>query len=95
MQDHPDDKALLILKRLKEALGPQSVIFIDELVLRDTGASRMSLESDFAVMAVLSGMERTEAHWHNLLGQAGLEVERIHRYDPGFGFAILQVIAKK
>lgn len=54
-----------------------SKLLINEMVVPLKGASLFTVQSDFNMMASLGGMERTEEQWRELLGEAGLEVERI------------------
>ena len=37
---------------------------------------------DINMMALFSGMERSEKHWHELLGEAGLRILNIHGVGP-------------
>ena len=92
IHDHPDTKALEILQRVKEAMGPQSVLFIDEVVMPNTGASVMATQLDITMLAIFGALERTESDWYKLLGRAGFEVREIHAYDPEVGYSILEAV---
>ncbi|RAL64632.1 hypothetical protein DID88_001665 [Monilinia fructigena] len=52
----PDDKCKIILTHLREAMGPDSAILIDEMVLPSTGTSSQAMSIDFTMMAALSAM---------------------------------------
>ena len=53
-----------------------SKLFINEWVLADTGASLLGSLLDINMMALLSGMERTESQWKSLLPTCGLEITK-------------------
>ena len=77
-------------------MGPRSVLLIDELVIPNTGASRISVQLDMTMMSVFGATERTESDWRRLLHEVGFEVRKIHRYDPEIEYGILEaVVASK
>ncbi|MCJ1394031.1 hypothetical protein MMC18_006909 [Xylographa bjoerkii] len=80
LHDYPDERCLLILKQLKDAMGKESVILIDEMVLQDSGAHWRATQLDLTMMACLGAMERTKKQWHALLEAAGLRIVGIHTY---------------
>jgi len=73
-----DDQCRVILEHIKSAMkkGYSKILIYDNIV-PDTGASWQMTSLDWMVMAVLASSERTEAHWRELLGSAGLKVAGI------------------
>ena len=96
LHDWPDESCLQILRNQVAAATPgRSTLLIDEMVLPDKGASVMALQQDITMMAVLSGIERTEADWRRLLGEAGLEITQIYRYDIEMGYGIIEAVFRQ
>ena len=54
-----------------------SKLILAEFILRDTGTPLLAAGFDLQMMALHSGMERSERQWKTLLLRAGLEVTRI------------------
>lgn len=54
-----------------------SRILINDWVLADSGSPLFPATMDINMMALLSGMERAEKHWHALLGSVGLRIDKI------------------
>ncbi|KAH8881668.1 S-adenosyl-L-methionine-dependent methyltransferase [Thozetella sp. PMI_491] len=92
LHDWPDDQALIIISHLRDALGPDSQILIDEIVMPDTGAHWHTTSMDFIMMTCLGSRERTVADWHALLEAAGLRILQIHTYLPRREDSIIQVV---
>lgn len=55
-----------------------SKILINDWVLPDTGSPLLPALLDIQMIAVLSGMERTQTQWKELLGSVGLEIVKFH-----------------
>lgn len=94
LHDWPDDKCVAILKQLIAALGPQSQILIDEMVLPDAGVTWEAATLDLTMMSSLGSRERTVKEWNTLLDQAGLKVQSIHTYLPRRQDSIIQAVPK-
>ena len=78
LHDWPDDKCKLILKHLASAMKPgYSKILINELILPDQGCGIIPAQLDMTMMVCLGAMERSEKQWHELVGSAGLKIEKI------------------
>ncbi|KAH6624379.1 putative flavin-dependent halogenase/O-methyltransferase bifunctional protein [Chaetomium sp. MPI-SDFR-AT-0129] len=77
-----DESSVDILRGLVPALGPDSLVLIDELVVPDTGADAWVTGQDLNMMLVFKGAERTKGQWNTLLGRAGLEMVDIKTYAP-------------
>ena len=71
-------------------MSPQSFLLIDEMVIPDTGASRFAMQLDVTMMAMFSSTERTVPYWRRLLGEVGLEITQVYRYDPELEYSILE-----
>lgn len=74
----------MILKRLADAMKPDSRVLIAEMVVpshckeADVPAAWMDL-----TMMVVGGKERTEENWQQLLSSAGLKIAKIWRAPVG------------
>ena len=80
MHDYSDSVCQQILKNIVDAMEPgYSKLLIWEFILPDVGASLYPSLLDINMMALLSGMERTERQWKTLLDLVGLEVVQFHK----------------
>jgi hypothetical protein len=80
LHDHSDSKCQQILKNIVDAMAPGYYkLLICEFILPDVGAPLYASLLDIGMMSVLSGMERTESQWTDLLGSVGLEVVHFHK----------------
>lgn len=55
-----------------------SKILINDWVLPDTGSPLLPALMDIQMIIVLSGIERTQRQWKDLLESVGLEVVKFH-----------------
>lgn len=55
-----------------------SKILINDWVLPDTGSPLLPALMDIQMIIVLSGIERTQTQWKDLLESVGLEVVKFH-----------------
>ncbi|RAR07913.1 S-adenosyl-L-methionine-dependent methyltransferase [Stemphylium lycopersici] len=81
MHDWTDEDCVRILSKIAPAMGPESRILVDEVVLPDTKVPWQVAMMDLAMMAALGGIERSKEDWVKLLGKAGLRVMDVHCYD--------------
>ena len=93
LHDHSDEQASIILKHLRDAMGPKSLILIDEIVMPNTGADWMGVHMDMVVMAGLAGTERSLGQWEALLKGVGLRCREVYKYNPETSDAVLEVVA--
>ena len=93
LHDWPTDECIKILKNLVPALGPDSRLLIDDIVLPDTNVPWQAAYLDVLMLISLGGMERTREEWEDLFDQAGLKIERLVKYDPKFT-SIITVMPK-
>lgn len=82
-----DDAACVrILESQVPALGPDSVIVIDDKVLSDskppagTPGIEYTAALNIAMKVMFDAQERRETHWRKLLDQAGLRIKDIRKY---------------
>jgi demethylsterigmatocystin 6-O-methyltransferase len=92
LHDYPDDKALVILKNTMAAMGPESVILIDDIIIPDKGAHPHATEQDMVMLTTLASIERTQKQWDSLLSSAGLRVLQRPVYLEETGDS-LQIVA--
>lgn len=94
LHDWPRDKAVAILSRIRDAMGPGSQLLIDEIVLPNSGAHWHATCMDMLMMTAVGARERTVDEWGGLLDAAGLRVVKIHTYLARHQDSIIQAVAK-
>ncbi|KAK2616016.1 hypothetical protein N8I77_002735 [Diaporthe amygdali] len=94
LHDYPDQKCLTILENVVAAMGPNSFILIDDIIVPDTGAHPRTTEMDYIMMTTLAAMERTRKQWDDLLSAAGLEVVQRVTYLEDTAESIQVVVPK-
>ena len=87
LHDHPDESCVKILQHLVPAMGKESVILLDEMVLPPEHVDEVS-------MAIHSAMERSEEQWAKLVGAAGLKIDKVVMYAEGFNLGIVACVLK-
>jgi hypothetical protein len=84
-----DDACRRILKNIAPAMKRgYSKLLIKELLIPDRNAPWALTALDVNVMQSLSGQERTEAQFRNLLGSAGFKIDGIWRYENAIDVVI-------
>jgi demethylsterigmatocystin 6-O-methyltransferase len=73
----PDEKAIIILQNFIPALGPESRILIDDMVLPNEKVHWQAASIDLVMMAALASKERTDEQWRALVEAAGLQILEI------------------
>lgn len=91
LHDYPDEQCIKLLRLQREAMGPDSVLLIDELVRPATGASRGFVDMDIALMACLAAYERTREEFEHLFRAAGLCLDEMICYDTHVGHSVMLV----
>lgn len=94
LHDWPRGKAVAILSRVREAMGPGSQVLVDEIVLPTRGAHWHATCMDMLMMTSVGARERTVDEWGELLDEAGLRIVKIHTYLPRHQDSIIQAVAK-
>jgi hypothetical protein len=95
MHDYSDAKCREILQNVVRVMKPgHSKMLIFDYILPDVGTPLWPALLDIQMMAVLSGMERTETQWRELLGSVGMEVVKFWKIsDEREG--LIEAIQKK
>lgn len=70
-----------------------SKIILNELVLPDLKCGIIPAQVDITMMACLAATERSERQWHEVVGWAGLKIEKIWTDVPE-SESILELILK-
>ncbi|KAF2772968.1 S-adenosyl-L-methionine-dependent methyltransferase [Teratosphaeria nubilosa] len=95
MHDWPDAQAIRILAHLRDAMGEDSRIFINDLILPDVGAPPFMAESDISMLALFSAKERSEAMWRRLVeAVGGLVVVGVWQAPGLMGEGIVEVMRR-
>lgn len=94
MHDWPDEDCIRILKNIIPAMGPDSLILIDDVALPETNVPWQVSAMVVMVMAALGGIERTREDWASLLDRAGLKVAHIFKYDEFKFHSIVAAVPK-
>ena len=94
LHDWPDHKCREILQNIIPAMGPDSAILLDEMVLPDTNVHWQSAQIDITMMAALASIERTRTMWADLLDSVGLKIEKVLTYTPSIYESIMTVVRK-
>ncbi len=81
LHDWTDEECLRIFKNIVSAMGPESLIVIEELVLPETNQPWQVAMMDIMLMGSLGGIERTKGEWESLLTRAGLRIVDCLIYD--------------
>jgi hypothetical protein len=70
-----DEKAELILRRIREAIGDNTKarLLIVDMLLADYGQWDIGKLADVEMLGTLGGTERCRDEWNSLLGTAGFE----------------------
>jgi O-methyltransferase domain len=94
LHDFPDDKCRLILQSIMEAMGKDSLILIDEMVLPNTGVHWQATQIDLTMMSALASMERTHEQWSALLDSMGLKITKTYVYTPSLHESVIVAVPK-
>ena len=92
MHDYPDEKCRRILRNTTSAMGPDSIILIDDVIIPNKGAHPYSTDKDIAMMVNFAAMERTQPQWQSLFSSAGLKILKSATYNAASGESI-QIVA--
>lgn len=95
MHNNDDETCIRILQSHIPALGPNSVIIIDDKTLPDekppqgTPGVEYTAGLGLAMKVMFDAQERREAHWRELLGKAGLVIKDIRKFTKFQDSAII------
>jgi len=87
-----DLELVKLLKQIVPVMASDSKVLIAENILFDDNGTAFSIVSDM-IMLCIGGKERTEKGFRDVLDQAGLKVDGIHR-APGLEFGIVEASLK-
>lgn len=83
-----DKDAKTILKHIKDAMGPDSVLLLNETIMPERDASFELAALDLMMMTAFSSLERTEEQFGSILDEVGLKLVHVwgeNRKDPRSG----------
>ncbi|KAF2712665.1 methyltransferase B [Pleomassaria siparia CBS 279.74] len=92
LHDWPADDSIKILRNLVPAMGPESRLVIDEVVLPNSNIPWPAAYMDLTMMSCLGGIERTRAEYEALLDQAGLKMMDVKQYDAKMQSVIIAAL---
>lgn len=82
LHNQPPHKVRQLLENIKNAMGPDSVLLVDEMVFPETGVNYIAASIDMTMLSAFASMERTEAQWRETFKDVGLELVRTYTYYP-------------
>lgn len=89
--DWPQENVVQLCSLLRQAMKPgYSKLIVNEWIVPASGASRFMTAQDMNMMAVLGGMERTEALHRDYLEKAGLKVTHIFHPNDAISEAVIE-----
>lgn len=77
LHDWPDKQAQQILNNIKDAMGKDSILLINENVLPESNVPLYLAQLDLSMMAEFSSLDRTITQFRALLDTVGFEVVQI------------------
>ncbi len=92
IHDFTDTKAVEILKNLRAALDPNSVILVDDMFLPARSVPWQAAQLDISMMIGPGAIERTEKQWHTLMSAAGLKINKVYKYSNTHPDSIIECI---
>ncbi|KAL4878893.1 S-adenosyl-L-methionine-dependent methyltransferase [Aspergillus karnatakaensis] len=92
MHDYPDEKCVAILKNIVSAMGPDSVILINDMVLPNTGVHWHVTQVDLTMMTMLASLERTIEQWQVLMEKAGLKITNIYESKEAVTESVIECV---
>ena len=89
LRDWPDAACVTILKDVRAAMSSDSVVIVDEMVMRETESSWKQVNYDITMMACMAGMERSKEQWRVLFSAAELKLRNVIEYDHETGDSVI------
>lgn len=80
MHDWNDQYCIKILKHLRQAMAPDSIILIDEIVMPEICATTTACVLDISMLNH-SSWERSDAQWRHVFTEAGFSLDQKYCYD--------------
>ncbi|KAG4219971.1 hypothetical protein PC116_g31550, partial [Phytophthora cactorum] len=82
LHNQPPHKVRRLLENIKTAMGPDSVLLIDEMVFPEAGVNYIAASIDMTMLSTFASMERTEAQWRETFEDVALKLVRTYTYNP-------------
>jgi len=97
LHDWPDKQALEILRHIRDAMTPESILLINETPMPESNVPIYSAGADWIMMAFFSALDRTQAQFKTLLEKAGFDLVGVWSPpDPSAGSpAVFEAVIKK
>ncbi|KAK6000901.1 hypothetical protein QM012_002984 [Aureobasidium pullulans] len=92
IHDYPDEKAIQVLRNTKDALGPHSVILIDDMFLEDKDVHWQAAQVDMTMLTCCSSLERTRKQWTDLISKAGLQISKVYTYTESLRDSVIECV---
>ncbi|KAI6378425.1 hypothetical protein MCOR25_002291 [Pyricularia grisea] len=89
--NHPTHKVKLLFTNIREAMAPDSVLLLDEIVLPPKDVDHVSSAMDLIMMGAFAAEERTEIQWRELAASAGLKITNVYLYNPIENEAVMEL----
>ncbi|KAL9086393.1 MAG: hypothetical protein Q9165_007179 [Trypethelium subeluteriae] len=86
-----DEKAKHILRQIRSAMGDQSMLLINDMILPETEVPAFAAALDLVMLGGCGGRERTMKEWRELLGDVGLVIRECIMYDRELCHGIIGV----
>ncbi|KAH8703677.1 S-adenosyl-L-methionine-dependent methyltransferase [Talaromyces proteolyticus] len=81
LRNWSDEKAKTILRQIKSAMTPRSVLLINDMILPETQIPPFATALDLVMLGACGSLERTGEQWKDLLKEVGLEIKEAIVYD--------------
>jgi hypothetical protein len=91
IHDWSDDKATQILRAIRKAAQPDAKLLLIECIVPEDSSPSWTKMLDLTMMTLLSGKERTEREYSDMLRSAGFRLDR--KIDVGLSTYILESVA--
>lgn len=100
LHDWPDKQASVILEHIRDAMGKDSILLINENLMQEENVSFESACTDWIMMVGFSALERTERQFKELIESVGLMLVKVWgapgvENGPWEGRRLLEVVKKE
>ena len=91
-----DEKALLVLRRVRAAMAPGARLVVLEQLMADEASEPDAASGmvDLLMLVLLEGHDRTEEQYRRLLAEAGFELDQVHYGDGPTAASALTALAR-
>ncbi len=88
LHDWSDEESEQILKAIRRSAPPHAKLLLAEWLIPEDGQPSWTLFVDLIMLTELTGKERTEREFRELLARAGFQIDRV--IDAGFNTFLLE-----